>query len=93
MIEAAALELLVTDSEHLVDEEHVRLHVHGDREAETHVHAAGVVLHRVVDELPQAREVDDGVGRLSDFPLAKAQDRAVERDVLPARHVWVESGT
>ena len=44
-VEALALERLVADRQHLVDEQHVGVDVHGDREAEAHVHARGVVLH------------------------------------------------
>jgi hypothetical protein len=36
--EALALERLVADGEHLVEQQHVGLDVRGDREAEAHVH-------------------------------------------------------
>ena len=61
--EAAPLELRVADGEHLVDEEDLRLEVRSHREREAHVHAARVALHRGVDELLDAGELDD-VGKL-----------------------------
>ena len=93
MVEALSLELLVAHRQHLVDEQDVGLHVHGDGEAETHVHAAGVVLDGVVDELGQPAELDDLLGDRGDLLAREAEDRAVERDVLPPRHVRVEAGT
>ena len=60
-VEALALEGLVADGEHLVDEQNVGIDVHGDREAEAHVHARGVVLHLLVDEPLELGELDDVV--------------------------------
>ena len=93
VVEALALKLLVTHRQHLVDKQHVRLHVHSDGEAEAHIHAAAVVLDRVVDELRQSAEVDDLVGDGVDLLARQAKDRSVQGDVLPARHVRMESRT
>ena len=60
-VEALALERLVADGEHLVDEQDVGIDVHGDREAEPHVHARRVVLHLLVDEPLELGELDDVV--------------------------------
>ena len=38
-VEALELEREVADREHLVDEQHLGIGVHGDREAESHEHA------------------------------------------------------
>ena len=54
-VDALALERLVADRQHLVDEQDVGLDVDGDREAEPGVHARRVVLDLVVDELARAR--------------------------------------
>ena len=45
-VEAPALERLVTDGEHLVDQEHLRVDVHGAREPQPNEHPGGVELHR-----------------------------------------------
>ena len=64
----------------------------GHGEAQAHVHARGVVLHRLVDEGPDAREVHDVVELALDLALVHAQDRAVEEDVLPTGQLRVEAG-
>ena len=69
-VEALALERLVADREHLVDEEDVGVDVDGDREPEPHVHARRVVLHLLVDELLELGEVDDLVEDARRSPAA-----------------------
>ena len=59
LAEALALELLVSDREHLVEQEHVDVEVRGDGEAEPHVHARRVRAHGDVDEPLELRERDD----------------------------------
>ena len=59
LLGAPALELLVADREHLVDQEHIGIDVDRDREPEADVHARRVVLDRCVDEAPDAGERDD----------------------------------
>ena len=66
--QALDLEHLVADGEDLVDEEHVGIEVDGDGEPEAHVHPRRVVLHRLVDELGELGEVDDGVEDAVDRP-------------------------
>ena len=90
--EAAALELGVTDREHLVDEQDLRLEVRRDREGEPHVHPARVALHRRVDELLDARELDDLVELRCDLAPLHPEDRAVQVDVLAAGQLRVEAG-
>ena len=74
-LEALALERLVTDREHLVDEQDLRLDVHRDREAEPGGHARRVVLHLVVDELLDLGERDDVVEDLVDLLAREPEDR------------------
>ena len=45
-VDALALEALVADGQHLVDDQDVGVDVDGHGEAEPHVHARGVELHR-----------------------------------------------
>ena len=54
-VDALALEALVAHGQDLVDHQHVGVHVDGHGEAQPHVHARRVELHRAVDELLQAR--------------------------------------
>ncbi len=66
LAEALALELLVADREHLVEQEHVRLDVGRDREAEPHRHPRGVGADGEVDEALEPGEGDDLVHQLPD---------------------------
>ena len=66
LAEALALERLVADGEHLVEQQHVGLDVRRDREAEPHVHPRRVRPHRQVDELLEPGERDDLVQLLAD---------------------------
>ena len=92
LAEALALELLVADGEHLVEQQHVGLDVRGDREAEPHVHPRRVRAHRQVDELLELGERDDLVHHLAHARPREAVDRAVQVDVLAAGEVGVEAG-
>ena len=83
--EALLLERLVADGEHLVEQQHVGLHVHRDREAEPHVHPGGVGPHRHVGEGLELGEGDDLVQVLVDVLALEAVDRGVQVDVLPPR--------
>src|SRR5207245_4405157 len=55
-----------------------------------HVHAGGVVLHRLVDEALKAGEADDVVEAGGEVALREAEDGAVEEDVLPAGQLRME---
>ena len=92
LVHALVLEFHVAHGQDLVDEEDVRLDVDGYGEAQAHVHAGRVVLHRLIDETLDAGEVYDRVQLGVDLLLAHAQDRAVEVDVLAARQLGVEAG-
>ena len=72
LAEALALELLVTDGEDLVEQEHIGLDVRSDREAEPHVHARRVRADRQVDEALELREGDDLVHQLADLRALEA---------------------
>ena len=92
LAEALALELLVADGEHLVEQQHVGANVRGDGEPQTHVHPRRVRTHRQVDELLELGERDDLVHRLADRRPRQAVDRAVQIDVLTAGEIRVEPG-
>ena len=89
--EALALEGLVADREHLVDEQQLGLDVHRDRESEPHVHPRRVVLHLRVDELLELGEGDDLVETAFEVVLRHAEERAVEEDVLAAGEILLET--
>ena len=92
-VQALGLEGLVAHREHLVDQEHVGLHVHRDREPEPDEHARRVELHLGVDELLQLRERDDVVERGVGLLARQTEERRVQVDVLAPRELGMEPGT
>jgi hypothetical protein len=91
LAEALSLEGLVADGEHLVEQQHVRVEMRRDREAEPHVHPRRVRAHRPVDRLLELGESDDLVEALADLRALQPVDRTVQEDVLAAREVGVEA--
>jgi hypothetical protein len=91
-LHALALEGLVTDRQHLVDQQDVRVDVdrHGERQA--HGHAARVELHLRVDELLDAGEINDRIEVGFGLPAGEPEDRRVQVDVLAPGQVAVEAG-
>ena len=92
VVEALALECCVAHRQHLVDEQHVGLDVHRHREPESHVHARGVELDLVVDEVLELGEGHDVVEALLDLGTGEPEQRAVQVDVVAARELGLEAG-
>ncbi len=90
LADALALEVLVADRQHLVDEHDVVVHVGGDGEAQAKLHAGRVGAHREVDEVLELGELDDLREDRGDPLFGQAHDRAAEADVLAAREVRVK---
>ncbi len=88
---ALALEGLVADRQRLVDHQDVRIHVdrHGKRQA--HVHAAGIGLHRLLDEFADVGEGGDGIEARLDLRAGQSEHGAVEEDVFPSGELRVEA--
>src|SRR5674476_134935 len=91
VVEALALELLITHSDDLIDDEDLGIDGYGNRETQPHVHATGVDLHGGVDKLADVCEVNDLLHRLLDLAPAQPQYRSVQVDVLASRELAVES--
>ncbi len=90
--QALLLEGGVAHGQYLVDQQNLRLEMGRDGKGQPHAHAAGVALHRRVDELIHLGEGDDLVEAAFDLGLAHAQDGAVEVDVLATSQFRVEAG-
>ena len=49
----------IADRKHFIDEQNILVEIGGNGESQSNVHAAGVMLHRSVDELLDFGEADD----------------------------------
>ena len=92
VVHALALERQVPDRQHLIDQQHVRAHMGGDRERQADVHPAGVALHGQVHEPVRLGELDDVIVLAHDLPARHAHDRAVEEDILTPGQLRVKPG-
>ena len=88
---AAVTEGSVANRESFVDQEHLGIHVDGDREGEPYDHAARVRFHRPLNEIADAGEVFDRLVTAIDFAFRKAEDGGVEIDVVAAGEFGVEA--
>ncbi len=84
-VETLALERLVADGEHLIDEQDLRIGVDGDGEGEPDVHAGRIEFHLSVDEFVDAGEIDDRIEVPFGLLSGEAEDRPVEKDVSRGR--------
>lgn len=87
------LELGVTDGEDLVHDQDLGIEMGGDGEAQTDHHTATVPLNRRVDIALATGEIDDLVQLTLDLIMRHAQDSAVEENILPTRHLAMETCT
>src|SRR6185369_10057980 len=78
--------------QHFVYDQDLWLQVRGNCKGKAHVHAAGIALHRSVDESLKQGELNNFVKLILDFSLGHAQNRAVEKYVFASRQLRVESG-
>ncbi len=72
-VETFLLEQEIADRQRLVDDEDFRVDLRQYGEAESHHHAAGVRLHRLVDEHAQVREIHDPLDAVVDFLLGQSR--------------------
>lgn len=72
----------VSHGQGLVHDKDVRIHMGDDGKGQAHDHAAGIVAHRLVDEVADIRKVHDGVVAGGDLVIAQPQDGGIQEDVL-----------
>src|SRR5262249_2225816 len=82
----------VAHSEDLIYQQYLRLQMGRDGEGQAHVHAAGVVLDRGVEELFDLGEGDDLVKLALDRGPRHAAAGAVEEDAFAGGQLGVEAG-
>jgi len=88
--QAFFLEFRVSDGQNLVHDQNLGLQMRRDGEREPHIHPGAIPLHRRVDIPRTAGELDNLIELPRNLGLPHAQDRAVQKDVLPPRQFRME---
>ena len=91
LVQALAGKGFVPHGQHLVDEQHLGIHVDGHGKPQPRVHARGVGLHGGVDEALELREGHDVREALLHLAAGQAEHDAVDVDVLAAADLGVEA--
>ena len=91
-VHALALERRVADREDLVDDQDLRIEMHGDGEREPGIHAAGIGLHRPLEILADVGEAHDVVELALDLGFVHAEQLAVDHQIVVAAELGVEAG-
>ena len=81
----------VSHRQGLVHDKDVRIHMGDDGKGQAHDHAAGIVAHRLVDEVADIRKVHDGVVAGGDLVIAQPQDGGIQEDVLAPGEFGIEA--
>ena len=90
LAQAFALEGVVANGKDLVDDQNLRLEVGGHGEGQPDVHAAGIMLHRRVEELLHLGKRHDLVEFPPDLRARHPEDRAIEENVLAAAQLGMK---
>ena len=90
--QAFFLEFRVAHRQDLVHNQNLGLQMRSDGECEPHIHAGAIPLHRRVDELLDAGELDDLVELGADFGFGHPENGAVQKDVLAPAQLGMEPG-
>ena len=85
------LELRIAHRKHFIHHQYLRLQESSHREAQTDRHTATIALNRRVDIAFAAAEVDDLIQFGLDLAAGHAEDGAVHEDILPTRHLAMET--
>jgi hypothetical protein len=89
-VHALTLEGEVTDRQHFVDQEDVRLSVDGHSKRQTHLHASAVGPERAMNEIAHLGEIDDRVEPCRNVAAPEATNDAFDEDVLATGQIAVE---
>src|SRR5690606_7016904 len=78
-------------SKGLVDDQHVGIHMNDDRECQAHKHAAGIMLHRLIDEVTDSGKLNNGRQTVFYLFLTEPVDRSIENGIFTTGKIWVET--
>ena len=92
LFRAFFLKDMIPYAQYLVDDKDFGVHVHGHGKAKARIHAGRVAFDRGIDEIPETREFHNFVELLPDLVFLHPEDRAVEKNILAAGEVRMETG-
>src|SRR6185295_9746835 len=81
----------ITNRQHFIHDQDLRLEMRGHREREPHVHARREMLHRSVDKFFNLSEVDDLIKLPPDLFMTYPEYRAVEINVFSRRQLRMKT--
>ena len=90
--QAFLLKARIADGQGFVDDEDFGFEMSGDREGQTHVHAARIMLDRGIQKLADFGKLDDGIEPIADFTTAHADHGPIEENVVSARQIGMKAG-
>ena len=83
----------VTNSQHFVDKQNLRLQVRGDGKRKAQIHAAGIMFHRRVNELIDFGERNDFIKPAANLLARHAQHSAVKIHIFSASQFRMKTCT
>jgi len=89
--QALLLKSRIPDSQHLIHQQYLRVHMRRHRKRQPHIHPARVPLHRCIQELLYLSELHNLIELRIDLPLLHTQDGTIEVDILAARQFRMEA--
>src|SRR5947208_10435267 len=87
------LELGISHSHYLIDQEDLRFQMRSDGEGKPYIHAGAVMLDRHVKEAVDLGESNDLIEFACNLLAGHAKNRAVEKNVFTPGQLRVKSGT
>ena len=83
----------ISDTENLVNQQNIRIHIDRHRERQTHIHTRGIGAHWVVNKFLQLGEFDDLRHTRIDFLFAESENGCIRIYILTPAHIRVKSRT
>src|SRR5208283_5265894 len=82
LLDTFAPEFLIADRKYLVEKQDIRIHSHRDGERQPQHHPARIGPQRLIDEIGNARELQDGIEFLVSSLARQSQQRRIQNQIL-----------
>jgi hypothetical protein len=87
---ALPLKKIVTNTQHLVDEQNIRVDVSRDGKPEPSKHSRRIPFYRRIDKLFESLKIDDSIEALLDFVSCHSQNRAIKINIFSTGQILVK---